>query len=395
MQTPVVIAAARTPFGSYHGGLRHVPATELAAIVVGELLQRGGVAPADADEVVMGNVLGAGLGQNPARQAAALAGIPFSASALTLDMVCGSGLRSVCVAAQAVALGEQAVVAAGGMENMSRAPQILLRESRVHVPASSVKHDGLHCAFRGVPMGAFAEAFARARRIGRREQDAYALACHRLTAASADGGLFDGEIVPVPLPDGALTRDQCPRRDCTMEMLSALRPAFERGGTVTAGNATPLADGAAGVLVASEEFARERGIAPLARIRSWCTVGVEPENVFLASVAAVRKLLSRAGLSPDDIDLFEINESYAVQAIVCRRELGIDPRKVNVRGGSLSLGHPLGTSGAQILVTLLQILRDEGRRRGVAAICMGGGNGVAMLVERAEGGGAPVTPGPS
>jgi len=393
METPVIVAALRTPLGSYQGGLKHCPAPELAGLLARELLRRVAIPPEDVDEVIMGNVLGAGLGQNPARQAAAAAGIPFSSSAMTLDMVCGSGLRSVCAAAQSVALGNHSVVIAGGTENMSRAPQLLLRDAGRHRLVSSVKHDGLRCAFRDVPMGDFAESFARAYRIGRREQDEYALMVHRRTAESVERGLFEAEIVPVPSPtavEGLAARDECPRRDCTMERLSALRPSFTKDGTVTAANATPLADGAAALLVVSESYAAARRLRPLARVASWCTAGVEPQDVFLATVVAVRKLLRKAGLTAGDIDAFEINDSFAVQGILCCRELGLEPRKVNLRGGTLARGHPLGASGARILVTLLHIMRDEGKRLGLAAICLGGGNAVALLVENLHG----VTPGP-
>jgi acetyl-CoA C-acetyltransferase len=384
MDTPVIVAALRTPLGSFQGGLKHCMAPELAGILTRELLHRTGVPPEDIEEVVMGNVLGAGLGQNPSRQAAVFAGIPYSSSAVTLDMVCGSGLRSVCAAAQSVTLGDYSAVIAGGTENMSRAPQLMLRDDRRYRTVSSVKYDGLRCAFRKVPMGDFAEAFAREYRISRREQDEFALASHRRTSTSVDGGLFDAEIVPVPSPGGSngfVARDECPRRYCTLESLSLLKPSFAKDGTVTAGNATPLADGAAAVMVTSESYAASRRLTPLARIVSWCTAGVEPQNVFLATVGAVRKLLKKTGLTVDDIDVFEINDSFAVQAILCRRELTLDSQKVNLRGGTLALGHPLGASGARILVTLLHILQDERKRLGLATICLGGGNAVAMLVE--------------
>jgi len=383
MNEPVILGAARTPLGSYGGGLKNVPAPELAGIVIRELLARTKIPPSDVDEVIMGNVLGAGLGQNPARQAAARAGIPFSSSALTLDMVCGSGLRAVCCAAESVSLGNRTVVVAGGTENMSRAPYIVPREEISQRPMSSVKYDGLRCAFAGVSMGVFAESLARAYSLTREEQDSYALEAHRKTAASVDSGLFERETVPVKRRDGGIvSRDECPRRNCSMEELSSLRPSFMKGGTVTAGNATPLADGAAALIVSSAAYAALHNIKPLAFISSWCTAGLEPENVFLATVAAVRKLMNKTGLRNEDIDVFEINDSFAVQALVCRKELELDPKKVNIRGGTLSLGHPLGSSGARILVTLLHIMTDLEMRRGLAAICLGGGNAVALLVER-------------
>jgi acetyl-CoA C-acetyltransferase len=385
MQTPVILGALRTALGSFQGGLKGIPAPRLAGTVAAELLRRLNVPPADVDELILGNVIGAGLGQNPARQAAVFAGIPFSSSAFTVDMVCGSGLRAVCLAAQAVALGESAVVIAGGAENMSRAPHLMLRDAPSPKPLSAMRHDGLHCAFRREPMGVFAESLARARGVSREEQDRYALEGQRRAAESIDRGVFAAEIVPVSRDgEGEFCRDECPRRDCTMERLALLKPAFRKDGTVTAGNATPISDGAAAVLMASEGYARAHGIAPLARILSCCTAGVELEEAFAAPVPAVRKLLCKSGLSIGEIDLVELGDSFAVEGVVCGRELGWDPARVNIRGGTLALGHPLGASGARILVTLLHALRDARKRLGLAVICLGGANAVALLVENAE-----------
>jgi len=385
MQTPVILGALRTALGSFQGGLKGVPAPRLAGTVAAELLRRLNVPPADVDELILGNVIGAGLGQNPARQAAVLAGIPFSSSAFTVDMVCGSGLRAVCLAAQAVALGESAVVIAGGAENMSRAPQLVLRDAAARRPLSAMRHDGLHCAFKKEPMGVFAESLARRHEVSREEQDRYAIEGQRRAAESIAREVFAAEIVPVSRDgEGQFIRDECPRHDCTMERLALLKPAFRKDGTVTAGNATPISDGAAAVLVASEEYARAHRIAPLARILDWCTAGVELEEAFAAPVPAVRKLLAKSGLSIEEIDLVELGDSFAVEGVVCGRELNWDPARVNVRGGTLALGHPLGASGARILVTLLHALRYARKRLGLAVICLGGANAVALLVENAE-----------
>jgi acetyl-CoA C-acetyltransferase len=386
MQNPLIIAALRTPLGSFQGGLKDFPAPQLSGIVIRELLHRSGVPPADVTDVIMGNVLHAGLGQNPARQAAVHAGIPYGASALTIDMVCGSGIRAVSLAAQSILLGESAVIVAGGMESMSRAPHLSMRDCADGRAVSSLRYDGLRCAFSGKPMGVFAEHLARAHGIGRAAQDEYALSSHQRASASIDNGLFDPEVVPLQGPAGGdagqgCARDECPRGDCTPEKLSILKPAFEKGGTVTAGNATPIADGAAAVLVASESYAREKGMRPLARILSWNMVGVEPRETFAALFPAVRGLLAKSGLVLSDVDVFEIADSFAVEGIVGIRELRLPADRVNIRGGTLSLGHPLGASGCRILVTLLHILKDTRKKLGLAAICLGGGNAVAMLVE--------------
>ncbi|MCX6357712.1 MAG: thiolase family protein [Candidatus Aureabacteria bacterium] len=375
----------RTPLGSFYGSLRQIPATRLAGIVIKELLGRSRVAPGDVDETILGNVLSAGLGQNRARQAAAFAGIPFSSSALTVDMVCGSGLRAVCLAAQAIHAGDSRVIVAGGAENMSAAPHLIAKHRIPNKPLSSMRYDGLRCAFRDEPMGVFAESLARAAGVGREEQDRYSFESHRRASAAVDAGFFDTETVAIPPgregSAAAFSRDECPRRDCTPEKLARLKPAFDPRGTVTAGNSTPIADGAAALIVASEGYVREKGIVPLARILSWCTIGVTPEETFGALAPAIRRLLDRSGVSLDAVDLFEIGDSFAVEGIVCVRELGLSPDRVNRRGGTLALGHPLGASGARILVTLLHTLAAERKRLGVAVICLGGGNAVAMLVE--------------
>jgi acetyl-CoA C-acetyltransferase len=385
-ESPVIVAALRTPLGRFHGGLSDIPAPHLAGMIMRALLRQSGMPPSGVDEVILGNVLSAGLGQNPARQAAAFTRIPFSASAFTVEMVCGSGLRAVCIAAQAIRLGEHDFIIAGGTENMSRAPLFLSRETHGKKEMSTLKYDGLRCAFNKEPMGLGAEWLAHMHGISRIEQDRYALASHRRAIESIDAGLFDAEVVPIRCAasgkiNKTVARDECPRRNCDLDTLSRLRPAFKKGGTITAGNATPLSDGAAAVLVTTEDHARKRKLQPLARILSWCTAGVPPRETCTASIHAIRKLLKKNDLDINDIDIFEVTDSFAVQGLILRRELEWDPAKVNVRGGTLSLGHPLGASGSRILVTLLHILHDEKKRLGIAAICLGGGNAVAMLVE--------------
>ncbi len=391
IQNAVIVEAFRTPLGSFHGALKNIPAPELAGIVIEDLLRKSEIPASEVDEVILGNVLSAGLGQNPARQAAVSAGIPFSSSALTINMVCGSGLRAVCLAAQAVELGERKVIVAGGTENMSRTPQLLIQDDKTKKSVSSLRYDGLRCAFKNEPMGMAAEWLARKYGIGREEQDQYALLSHQKACASIEKGLFETEIVPArrSTKRGVETncdRDECPRGDCSMEKLAKLKPAFLKDGTVTAGNATPVADGAAAVLVTSESYAVEKGLSPLARIVSFCTVGVDPQETFVAPAPAVRKLLAKSGHSIDDIDMFEVGDSFAVEALVFLEELGLDPERINARGGALALGHPLGTSGCRILVTLLHSLESERKKLGVTAICLGGGNAVAMLVENCRSG---------
>lgn len=384
MQMPLITAALRTPIGAYQGALTQIAAPRLAASVIREMLRQSGVPASDVGEVILGNVLGAGLGQNPARQAAAAAGIPFSSSALTIDMVCGSGLRAVCLAAQSIALGQHDVVIAGGMENMSAAPHLVTRSAPDGKPLSSLRHDGLRCAFEDRPMGRCADSLARAHRIGRGEQDQYAMESHRRAVESIDRGTFRREIVPVK-PGGAgqpvLDADECPRRDSTLEKLSRLKPAFDTGGTVTAGNATAIADGAAAVMITSGDYARRRGIIPLAHILSWTIVGVEPGNTFGALAPVIQRLLAKNGIEVREVDVFEIGDSFAAEGIVGIRELGLPSERVNPRGGTLALGHPLGASGCRILVTLLHTLVGERKRLGIAAVCFGGGNAIAMLVE--------------
>jgi acetyl-CoA C-acetyltransferase len=386
MDKPLIIAALRTPLGSFQGSLKNFTAPQLSSLVIKELIHRTGVPYNDVADVIMGNVLHAGLGQNPARQAAVNAGIPPSASALTVDMVCGSGLRAVIIAAQNIMLGEGKAIVAGGMENMSRAPHLSPRDSSDGKAVSSLRRDGLQCAFSGKSMGTFAEHLAYTHGVSRTAQDEYALESHRRAVESVSKDLFRAETISLEVGTENIkgqngSRDECPRSDCTLEKLATLKPAFIKGGTVTAGNSTPIADGSAAVLLASKSYAEEKGLSPLARILSWSIVGVEPQDTFAALMPAVQELLAKSNLGIDDVDMFEIADSFAVEGIIGIRELQLPPDKVNLRGGTLSLGHPLGASGCRILVTLLHILKDTRKRLGLAAICLGGGNAVAMLVE--------------
>jgi acetyl-CoA C-acetyltransferase len=391
MREAVILSAVRTPTGKFLGSLKGFPATALGAMVVKEAVARAGVSPDDVDEVVMGNVVSAGLGQAPARQAAIRAGLPPKVGALTINKVCGSGLKAVMLASQGIATGDVDVVVAGGMESMSNCPYLLtgaregLRLGHGQMKDSMI-HDGLWDAYADYHMGCTGEVVAEKYGVTRAEQDEYALRSHQKAIAAIREGRFDAEILPVPLPqkkgDPVLFKlDESAREDTTLEALAKLRPAFKEGGTVTAGNAPPVNDGAAALVVTSAERAKALGRAPLARVVGQATGGVEPALVMMAPVEAVKKLWAKTGWGPKDVDLFEINEAFSVQAIAVTRELGLDPAKVNVNGGAVALGHPIGASGARILTTLLHALRARGGKRGVATLCLGGGNGVALAVE--------------
>jgi len=355
-------------------------------------VKRAGIEPDVVDEVIMGNVLSAGLGQAPARQAAIGAGLPPQVAALTINKVCGSGLKAVMLAAQGIATGDADVVVAGGMESMSNAPYLLtraregLRLGHGEVVDSMI-HDGLWEAYEDYHMGCCGEIVAEKYGVGRREQDEFALESHRRAVAAIKAGKFKDEILPVPIPqkkgDPVLfDADEAPREDTSLESLGKLKPAFKEGGTVTAGNAPGVNDGAAAVVVTSAEKAKALGHKPMARIVAQAVSGVEPKLVMMSPVVAVRKLWEKTGWSPASVDLFELNEAFAVQAVAVSRELGLDPAKVNVNGGAVALGHPIGASGARVLTTLLYALKDRGLTRGVATLCLGGGNGVALAVER-------------
>ena len=390
MRKAVIVSACRTPVGKFLGTLKGFSAVELGATVVHEAMRRAGVAAEEVDEVIMGNVLSAGLGQNPARQAALKGGLPVTVPALTVNKVCGSGLKAVMLAAQAVRLADHDVVLAGGMESMSNAPYLLsgaregLRLGHGELVDSMV-HDGLWDVYEDMHMGCCGEAVAEKYGIPRQAQDEYALSSHRKAIAAIDAGKFKAEIVPIPVPQKKgppvmFDTDESPRRDSSLEALARLKPAFKEGGSVTAGNAPGVNDGAAAVVVMSEERAAKGSRRPLAEIVAYASSGIEPKMVMMAPVEAVRKVLKKAGWSVEEVDLFELNEAFSVQAVALLRELGLRPERVNVNGGAVALGHPIGCSGARVLTTLLHALAERKAKKGIAALCLGGGNGVAMAV---------------
>ena len=397
-RTAVVVSAARLPTGRFLGGLAPLRAPELGARAIEAAVSRSGVEPTEIQEVIMGNVLQAGVGQAPARQAAILGGIPDTVPAVTINKVCGSGLKAVMLAAQAIRAGDSSVLVAGGMESMSNAPY-LLRGYREGVKfgdrqlLDGLIHDGLWCSFGECHMGGHAEYTAMKASITRDEQDRFALESHRRAIEAIDSGAFAEEIVPVEVRRGRRTTiveiDESPRRETSLEALAKLRPAFVADApaeisepSVTAGNAPGLNDGAAATVVTSQAFAEAHGLDTLARISEYAVGATAPRDLFFAPVVAVRRLLEREGTSVDDYDLVEMNEAFAVQALADARELGIEMDRLNVRGGAIALGHPIGASGARILTTLLYAMRDRGAERGLATLCLGGGNAVAMSVER-------------
>jgi acetyl-CoA C-acetyltransferase len=392
MTEAVILSAVRTPIGKYLGALADVPAVQLGAVAVAEAVRRAGAPPDRIDEVIMGNVIQAGLGQSPARQAALKAGLPDTVAAFTVNKVCGSGLKAVMCAAQAVRAGDANLIVAGGLESMSRAPYLLfgartgwkLGDQKV---VDAMVHDGLWCAFEDWHMGEAAEHIAAKCEVTRADQDRFAAQSHRRAAAAWERGAFTAEVVPVTVGSGpkarTVARDEGFRPDSTAEALAKLKPAFRaEGGTVTAGNASMLSDGAAAVVVASAQTAERLGKKPLARVVAYATGGVAPRDIFIAPVHAVRQVLEKARLTLRDIDLFELNEAFAAQMLAYGKGLGLDEGKVNVNGGAIALGHPIGASGARVLVTLLHALEQRGLRRGLASLCLGGGNAVAMVVER-------------
>jgi acetyl-CoA C-acetyltransferase len=392
MEQAVIVSAARTPTGRFLGGLKTLSATDLGAIAVREAVRRAGIDPASVDECIMGNVMSAGLGQAPARQAALRGGLADHVAALTINKVCGSGLKAVMLAAQGIATGDIGIAVAGGMESMSNAPYLLERareglrmgDGKV---IDSMIHDGLWCPFENWHMGEAGEVVACEWKVSRHEQDAYAVESHRKAAAAAAAGHFAAEIVPVSIAQkkGAtiiVDRDETIRPDTTLEALGALKPAFREAGTVTAGNAPPVNDGAAALVVMAASRAAQLGVTPLARIVGQATSGIAPKYILMTPVEAVRRLTQKIGWRLEDVDLFEINEAFSVQMVAVLRDLGLDPARVNVNGGAVALGHPIGASGARVLTTLLHALAQRGLRRGIAALCLGGGNGVALAVER-------------
>ncbi len=395
MAKPVIVSAARTAIGTLGGALAQQPATRLGAIAVREAIRRAKLDPAEVEEVILGHVLPAGLGLNPARVAELEAGVPKEVPTYTVNKACGSGLKAVALAAQAVALDEAEVIVAGGMESMSGAPYIL-KKARFGIRLGhdqlldSMIADGLTCPITHVHMGITAENIAAKYKISREEQDEFAVESQAKTAAAIEGGKFRAEIVPVEVPGAkkgetfTFEVDEHPRPGTTIEKLKPLRPAFKPdGGTVTAGNASGINDGAAAVVVMSDRRARELGLAPLATIRSWASSGVDPSIMGMGPWPASERALARAGLRKEEIDLWELNEAFAAQSIGVLRELGIPRTRVNVHGGAIALGHPIGASGARVLVTLLHAMADRGAALGVASLCIGGGQGIAMVVERA------------
>ena len=391
MREPVIVSAVRTPTGKFLGSLKELTAPQLGAIVVREAVRRAGIDPAAVDECIMGNVVTAGEGQNPARQAALNGGLPDHVAAMTINKVCGSGLKAVMLAAQGIATGDIDVAVAGGMESMSNTPYLL---SRVReglrmgngTLVDSMIQDGLWCAFEQCHMGMSGEHVAEHFKVGREDQDQYAAESHRKAAHATREGWFKDEIVPVEIPQKkgpavAFDRDEAIREDTTPAALAGLKPAFKKDGSVTAGNAPGVNDGAAAVVVMAAEKASALGVKPLARIVGQATSGLPPKLVLMTPVEAVRKVAKKTGWDLKDVDLFEINEAFSVQMVAVLRELGIDPGKVNVQGGAVALGHPIGASGARVLTTLIYALKRQGRKRGIASLCLGGGNGVALAIE--------------
>jgi acetyl-CoA C-acetyltransferase len=388
--TPVILSAVRTPIGRYLGGLAPLPAPRLGAVAIREAVRRAGIDPTAVDEVIMGNVLQGGVGQAPARQAAIHAGLPGSIPALTINKVCGSGLKAVMLAAQAIRAGDEQCVVAGGMESMSNAPHYVYG-MRAGIKAGNSQlvdgmiHDGLWDSFSNTHMGNLAEYTAKKAGVSREDQDRYAVASHQKAVAALEACRFKAETVPVEIAGKkgptVIDKDEGPRKDTSLEALAALQPSFEQGGTVTPGNAPGLNDGASALVVTSLAFARAHGLAPLARITAYATGGGDPKDLFFAPIVAVRNLLAKAGTAIDDYDLIEANEAFAVQALADGRALGWDWDRVNVNGGAIALGHPIGASGARVLTTLLYALKDRKRTRGLATLCLGGGNAVALSVE--------------
>jgi acetyl-CoA C-acetyltransferase len=391
MADAYILSAVRTPIGKYLGGLAEQSAPQAGALAVAEALRRAKAPVERVDEVIIGNVLQAGVGQNPARQAALKAGLPDTIAAFTVNKVCGSGLKAVMLAAQAIRAGDADLIVAGGIESMSRAPHLLFNTRTGwkygdQKAVDAMIHDGLWCAFENWHMGEAAEHIASKCGVSRADQDRFSAQSHQRAAAAWDKGFFNAETIPVTVGSGAkaktLSRDEGMRPDTTADGLAKLKPAFRDNGTVTAGNASMLSDGAATVVVGSTKAAERLGVKPLARIIAYATSGIAPKDIFLAPVGAVRMVLEKARLTLKDIDLFELNEAFAAQMLACGKELHLDESRVNVHGGAIALGHPIGASGTRVLVTLLYALEQRGLKRGLASLCLGGGNAVAMIVER-------------
>ncbi|MGD9905933.1 MAG: acetyl-CoA C-acetyltransferase [Vicinamibacterales bacterium] len=393
MSEAVIVSAVRVPTGKFLGTLKDHSAPQLGALVVREAVRRAGIEPASVEECIMGNVVSAGTGQAPARQAALHGGLAHHVGALTINKVCGSGLKAVMLAHQGIQTGDIEVAVAGGMESMSNAPYLLakaregLRMGHAQMVDAMI-HDGLWCPFENWHMGNAGETVAAKYQVSRDEQDAFAADSHRKAAAAHAAGKFAAELLPVAIPQKkgeplVFAHDESVRAETTPEVLRGLKPAFRKDGTVTAGNAPPVNDGAAALVVMSATRAAALGLTPMARIVAQATSGLEPRLLLMTPVEASRKVAAKAGWNLQDVDLFELNEAFAVQAVAVIRELGIDPAKVNVHGGAVALGHAIGASGARVLTTLLYALKDRGGRRGIATLCLGGGNGVALAVEMA------------
>ncbi len=391
MREALIVSAVRIPTGKFLGALKDFTAPELGAMVVREAVSRAGIDPASVDECIMGNVVSGGVGQAPARQAALKGGLADHVAALTINKVCGSGLKAVMLAQQGILTGDIDVAMAGGMESMSNAPYLLprvregLRMGHGQVIDSMI-HDGLWCPFENWHMGNAGETVADAYKVTRDQQDQYSVDSHKKAAAAQAAGRFDAEILKVSIPQKkgeplVFAQDESVRGDTTADVLRALKPAFKKDGSVTAGNAPPVNDGAAAIVVMADDKVKALGVKPIARIVAQATSGLAPKMLLMTPVEATRKVVKKAGWSIHDIDLLELNEAFAVQVVAVMQELGIDPAKVNVNGGAVALGHPIGASGARILTTLIYALKDRGLKRGVATLCLGGGNGVALAIE--------------
>jgi acetyl-CoA C-acetyltransferase len=391
MRDAFIVSAVRVPTGKFLGALKDFTAPELGAMVVREAVKRSGIDPDAVDECIMGNVVSGGVGQAPARQAALKGGLSDHVAALTINKVCGSGLKAVMLAHQGIQTGDIEIAVAGGMESMSNCPYIIpkVREGLRMGNGTVVDlmiHDGLWCPFENWHMGNAGECVADTYKVTRDQQDEYSAGSHKKAAAAQNSGKFDAEILPVSIPQKkgdpiVFAKDESVRADTTAEVLRGLKPAFKKDGTVTAGNAPPVNDGAAALVVMSGDRVKSLNVKPIARIIAQATSGLAPKMLLMTPVEATRKVLKKAGWSISDVDLLELNEAFAVQAVAVGNELGLDMTKVNVNGGAVALGHPIGASGARILTTLIYALKDRGKKRGIATLCLGGGNGVALAIE--------------
>jgi acetyl-CoA C-acetyltransferase len=391
MREVVVVSAARTAVGAFQGALSNISATDLGAYAIVEAMKRAGLSSEDVDEVIMGNVLPCGLGQNPARQAVLKGGLSNKVEALTVNKVCGSGLKSVMLAAQAIMVNDADVIVAGGMENMNLAPYFLDKARNGYRMGhgsliDGMVHDGLWCHINDFHMGMSAELCAEKYDVTREDQDEFALNSYNKALKAQSEGAFDQEIFPVEIPQRkgppvTFVKDEVVR-ETSMEALAKLRPAFKKDGTVTAGNASKISDGAAAVVLMAREKAEAMNLEPIARVGAQCSAAIDPKYVLIAPIYGIPKLLKKAGLGIDDIDIFDINEAFSASSVGITKTLGLDPAKVNMRGGAVALGHPIGASGARVLVTMLYLMKDTGARRGVASLCLGGGEAACLLVER-------------